>query len=85
MGVPVLEVGYTSATTGRGDHEVRKGHVVALEDKKKQLGQIWWYLIRSVLRTKDTPPIVVIGLQAIFMTSHKQRYYLSRVLKDFDV
>jgi hypothetical protein len=24
------EVGYTSATTGRGDHEVHKGHVVAL-------------------------------------------------------
>jgi hypothetical protein len=30
MGVPSSEVGYTSATTGRGDHEVRKGHVVAL-------------------------------------------------------
>jgi hypothetical protein len=31
MSVPTLEVGYTSATTGRGDHEVHKGHVVALE------------------------------------------------------
>jgi hypothetical protein len=31
MGVPTLEVGYTSATTVRGDHEVHKGHVVALE------------------------------------------------------
>jgi hypothetical protein len=30
MGVPSSEVGYTSATTGRGDHEVHKGHVVAL-------------------------------------------------------
>jgi hypothetical protein len=30
MGVPNLEVGYTSATTGRGDHEVHKGHVVVL-------------------------------------------------------
>jgi hypothetical protein len=30
MGVPTSEVGYTSATTGRGDHEVHKGHVVAL-------------------------------------------------------
>jgi hypothetical protein len=30
MGVPTLEVGYTSATTGRGDQEVHKGHVVAL-------------------------------------------------------
>jgi hypothetical protein len=33
MGVRTLEVGYASATTGRGDHEVRKGHVVALEKK----------------------------------------------------
>jgi hypothetical protein len=31
MGVPALEVGYTSTTTGRGDHEVHKGHVVALK------------------------------------------------------
>jgi hypothetical protein len=30
MGVPSSEVGYTSATNGRGDHEVHKGHVVAL-------------------------------------------------------
>jgi hypothetical protein len=28
MGVQTAEVGYTSATTGRGDHEVHKGHVV---------------------------------------------------------
>jgi hypothetical protein len=34
MGVPTSEVGYTSATIGRGDHEVHKGHVVALEEKK---------------------------------------------------
>jgi hypothetical protein len=33
MGVPTLEVGYTSATTGRGNHEDHKGHVVALEKK----------------------------------------------------
>jgi len=42
-------------------------------------------LFRSVLRTEDAPPIVVIGLQVIFMTGHKQRYSLSRMLKDFDV
>jgi hypothetical protein len=30
MGVPTSEVGYTSATTGRGDHEVHKGHLVVL-------------------------------------------------------
>jgi hypothetical protein len=34
MGVPTSEVNYTSATTGRGNHEVHKGHVVALEKKK---------------------------------------------------
>jgi hypothetical protein len=31
MGFPPLEVGYTTATTGRGDYEVHKGHVVALK------------------------------------------------------
>jgi hypothetical protein len=31
MGVPTSEVGYTSATTGRGVHEVHKGHVVTFE------------------------------------------------------
>jgi hypothetical protein len=30
MGVPTSEVGYSSAITGRGDHEVHKGHVVVL-------------------------------------------------------
>jgi hypothetical protein len=36
MGVPTSEVGYTSATTGRGDHEVHKGHVVVLGKSNKQ-------------------------------------------------
>jgi hypothetical protein len=40
---------------------------------------------RSVLRTEDMPPIAVMGLQAIFMTGHKQQYSLSRMLKDFNV
>jgi hypothetical protein len=31
MGVSNPEAGYTSATAGRGDYEVYKGHVVALE------------------------------------------------------
>jgi hypothetical protein len=31
MGVPYSEVVYTSAITGRGVHEVHKGHVMALE------------------------------------------------------
>jgi hypothetical protein len=31
MGVPTSDIGYTSTTTGRGDQEVHKGHVVVLE------------------------------------------------------
>jgi hypothetical protein len=36
MGVPTSEVGYTSATIGRGDHKVHKGHTVAFGKKKKK-------------------------------------------------
>jgi hypothetical protein len=31
MGVPTSDIEYTSATTGRGDHEVDKVNVVALD------------------------------------------------------
>ena len=34
MGVPTSEVGYTSATARRGDHESSYEHVVALEKEK---------------------------------------------------
>jgi hypothetical protein len=37
MGVPTSDVGYTSATTRRGDHKVHKGHVVAGTGKKKNI------------------------------------------------
>jgi hypothetical protein len=37
MGIPTIEVGYTSATTGRGDYEVYKGHVLALVWEKKKM------------------------------------------------
>jgi hypothetical protein len=36
MDVSTSEVSYTSVTTGRGGHEVHKGHVVALGKKKKK-------------------------------------------------
>jgi hypothetical protein len=36
MGVPATEVGYTSSTTERGDHELHKGHVEALGTKKRK-------------------------------------------------
>jgi len=35
MGVPTPEVGYTLAMPRREDHEVHKGHVVALDQKNK--------------------------------------------------
>jgi hypothetical protein len=34
MDAPSSEVGYTSATTGRGDHEVHDRHVVVFDFKK---------------------------------------------------
>ena len=34
MGVPTSDVGYTPAMPRREDHEVHKGHVVALDKKK---------------------------------------------------
>ena len=34
MGVPTSEVGYTPAMLRREDHEVHKGHMVALDQKK---------------------------------------------------
>jgi len=33
MGVPTSEVGYTSATARRGDHEISYEHVVALGER----------------------------------------------------
>jgi hypothetical protein len=36
MGVPISEVGYTSATARRGDHESSYEHVVALERERKK-------------------------------------------------
>jgi hypothetical protein len=46
MGVPTLVVGYTSTTTGRGDHEVHKGHV-ALEKNNSNGVMAEWEKIRK--------------------------------------
>jgi hypothetical protein len=54
MGVPTLNVGYTSATTGRGYHEVHKEHVVALGERGKKRNKektyIPWLTIRETFR-----------------------------------
>jgi len=43
MGVPTSEVGYTPAMPRREDHEVHKGHVVALGGGGKNL----WTFLRT--------------------------------------
>jgi hypothetical protein len=55
MGVQTSEVGYTSATIGRGDHEVHKGYVVALE-KIKQLHQTKPATKQQVIQLHQTKP-----------------------------
>jgi hypothetical protein len=58
MGVPASEVGYTSATTGRGDHEIHKGHVV-----KKNNGTntdcVLWEVRGAVEGTSDNIQITL--------------------------
>jgi hypothetical protein len=49
MGVPASEVGYTSAITRRGDHEVHKGHVVAMDKKILSVGLKMSYSFRNML------------------------------------
>jgi hypothetical protein len=57
MGVPTSEVGYSSAITGRGEHKVHKGHVMALPpppQKKKIIYiklQLGWHLVAAVQHT----------------------------------
>jgi hypothetical protein len=72
MGVPASEVGYTSATTGRGDYEVYKGHVVALGERYlakrtkhgTQISPLPWYFMR--FESKDFP--VNFGLEHLAST-----------------
>jgi hypothetical protein len=45
MGVPTLEVGYTLATTGRGDHEVHKGHAAGKKIVELKCACFGWQYI----------------------------------------
>jgi hypothetical protein len=58
MGVPTSEVGYTSATTGRGDHEVHKGHVVALGGGKGGLFRTNMSITFIIIYYQPTPGII---------------------------
>jgi hypothetical protein len=46
LGFPTSEVGYTSATIGRGDHEVHKGHVAALKEEEKKPREHYLLMLR---------------------------------------
>jgi hypothetical protein len=50
MGVPTSEVGYTSATTRRGGHEIHKGHVVAMRDKGIGTVEVWRFITLSMAK-----------------------------------
>jgi hypothetical protein len=63
MGVPTSEVGYTSITTGRGDHEVHKGHVVALAKKNLYLHVLLQRL--GARKKKKIPPELFMGYNCI--------------------
>jgi len=58
MGVPNSEVGYTSATARRGDHEISYEHVVALE--KQYMRWVFNYLhgVKNAWNIAFTHPYV---------------------------
>ena len=58
MGVPTSEVGYTSATARRGNHESSYEHVMALEKKIDELEihrtiKILWFCLRASKNLKS--------------------------------
>ena len=61
MGVPTSEVGYTPAMPRREDHEVHKGHVVAL-DKKKYIYIVITLYFLYLLYTEICGPGSVVGI-----------------------
>jgi hypothetical protein len=64
MGVSTSEFGYTSAATGRRDHKVHKGHVVALVKKKSYglLRSVAWYFVPEVSKKRAAFILRVITL-----------------------
>jgi hypothetical protein len=50
MGVPTSEVGYTSDTAGRGDHEVHKGYVVG-GNNRRNISFDYWLSLCCVLQS----------------------------------
>jgi hypothetical protein len=60
MGFPTLEVGYSSVTTGKGDHEVHKGYVVALEKKILTLRRTEQDIVINIHRSSGQIPVILV-------------------------
>ena len=58
MGVSTSEVGYTPAMPRREDHEVHKGHVVALDQKKNLNSDL---CVKSIQRRLQTARVTQSG------------------------
>jgi hypothetical protein len=61
MGVPTSEVSYTSATAGRGDHEVHKGHEGAWGE-----GSVYNVLQVTFFNTPHIPSHSILPINVIF-------------------
>jgi hypothetical protein len=79
MGVPTTEVSYTSAAAGSGDHEVHKGHVVALGGTKSSCVEVCLtkeiFAVPENLALKKNTRMNTVYLMALFIlndvTPHK--------------
>ena len=68
MGVPTSEVGYTPAMPRREDHEVHKGHVVALENI-----YIYIYIYLDLINTRKMERIKSTNQCAVRIKFHAQK------------
>ena len=64
MGVPTSEVGYTPAMPRREDHEVHKGHVVALGRKKKNIMSLSTAAVAGAIGLRK--PTVIRNFKSVF-------------------
>jgi hypothetical protein len=69
MGVPASEIGYTAATTGRGDHEVHKDmwwHWKKKKEKKRISNKPCLWCSYSVVTIHCTCNVIVLAVFCIF-------------------
>jgi hypothetical protein len=85
MGVPTSEVGYILATTGRGDHKVHKGHVVALGagGVDGQEDTIPFCLIADLIEGNKNWPVLLL-LSSIIQSSSPPSVFISILFRSVD-